>query len=182
LVLEDKAREEMKDEGLITGHLEISHSIDIKYSGQIHELTIPVPRQLWTQEEVTLKIREMFIDKYQKLYGKGSAYTKGGIELVALNVDILGRLQKPLFETERSSEMDVSGAIKTYREAYFKDMKRFIKTPIYDMQQIQHGHHIQGPAIIESSKTTVVILPHQEGVIDGFLNVVIDHWGKEANK
>ena len=175
LALERKAREEMEKEGLNSVDLEISHSIDVKYSGQIHELTVPVPRERWTKEEVTQKIKQIFMEKYEMIYGKGSAYTRGGVEIVALNVDILGRLQKPLFKPEEPMGGDGSEAIKTYREAYFKEAKGFVRTPVYDMGAIGHGHQIAGPAIFESPQTTVVILPHQRCVVDSYRNIVIDH-------
>jgi len=173
--LENRAREEMKEEGLSAIDLEVSYSIDVKYSGQIHELTIPVPRKQWTQEEASQEIKRIFMEKYEMVYGKGAAYTKGGVEIVALNVDILGKLPKPVFKPEDSVVGDESRAIKTFRDAFFKQAKGFVRTPIYDMELIKPGHRIQGPAIIESSQTTVVILPNQIGLVDNYRNIVIDH-------
>jgi len=175
LTLERSARDEVKEEGLSTIDLEVSYSIDVKYSGQIHELSIPVPRKQWTQEEVSQEIKRIFMEKYELVYGRGSAYTKGGVEIVALNVDILGRLPKPVFKPEDSTVGDESKAIKTFREAFFKEMKGFVKTPIYDMELIKARHRIQGPAIIESARTTVVILPNQEGIVDNYRNIAIAH-------
>jgi len=175
LDLEENARQEMKEEGLSTVDLEIAHSIDVKYSGQIHELTVSVPRKQWGKEEVTQKIKKIFMERYEMVYGRGSAYTHGGVEIVGLNVDILGRLQKPFFKSEEPTLANGSEAIKTYREAYFKEAGGFVRTPIYEMRAIRHGHRIKGPAILESTQTTIVILPHQTGVIDGYRNIVIDH-------
>jgi len=109
------------------------------------------------------------------VYGKGSAYTKGGVEIVALNVDILGRLPKAVFKSDEPLAGGESGAIKTYREAFFKEAGGFVKTPIYNMDLTKTGYRIRGPAIIESTRTTVVILPNQTGVIDNYRNIVIDH-------
>ena len=179
LSLEEKAREEMKEEGLTTTELEISHSIDVKYSGQIHELTIPVPRKHWGKEEVTQKIKQIFMEKYEMVYGKGSAYTQGGVEIVALNVDVIGRLAKPVFQPEERTVGGGAEAIKTYREAYFKETKGFVRTPVYDTMAIKYGYCIEGPAILESPQTTIVILPHQKGAVDGYRNIVIDHRERE---
>jgi N-methylhydantoinase A len=54
-------------------------------------------------------------------------------------------------------------------------LKGFVRTPVYDMQAIRDGHRINGPAILESTQTTVVILPHQTGVVDGYRNILIEH-------
>jgi N-methylhydantoinase A len=175
LALEERALEEMKEEGLSTVGVEVFHSIDVKYGGQIHELTVPIPLKQWTQEEVSQEIKRIFMEKYEMIYGKGAAYTKGGVEIVALNVDIIGRLPKVSFQIEEPAAGDGTEAIKTYREAYFKDAKGFVTTPIYDMRLIRQDHRIQGPAIIESPQTTVVILPNQKGIVDSYKNIVIDH-------
>jgi N-methylhydantoinase A len=175
LLLEKRAQEEMKEEGLSMIDLEISYSMDVKYSGQIHELNISVPRKQWVQEEVSREIRRIFMEKYEMVYGKGAAYTKGGVEVVALNVDILGKLPKPIFQPENFVVGDGSEAIKTFREVFFGEIGHFIRIPIFDMQLIKPGHQIQGPAIIESSQTTVVILPNRKGVVDNYRNIVIEN-------
>ncbi len=173
--LEKRAKDEVQEEGLSITDLEVSYSIDVKYGGQIHELTIPVPQKRWDQKEVTGEIKRIFMERYEMIYGKGSAYTKGGVEIVALNVDILGRLPKAVFKLDESSAGSESKAIKAYRQAFFKEAKGFLKTPVYDMELTRAGHRIEGPAIIESPRTTVVILPSQTGVVDSYRNIVIDH-------
>jgi len=175
LALEEKALEDMREEGVSTERSEVVHSIDVKYGGQIHEITVSIPRKQWKQEEVSQEIKRIFMDKYEMIYGKGAAYTKGGVEIVALNVDVIGRLPKVSFQLDEPQGGNGAKAIKTYREAYFKEANGFVMTPIYDMQLIGHGHEIQGPAIIESPQTTVVILPHQKGSVDGYKNIVIDY-------
>ncbi len=174
-VLEARARDEVKEEGLSVVDLEVSCSIDVKYGGQIHELTVTVPRKHWSQDEVTESIKRIFMDRYEMVYGKGSAYTKGGVEIVALNVDILGRLPKAVFKSEEPTTGGESKALKAHRDAFFKETNGFVKTPVYDMSLTRAGHRIQGPAIIESPRTTVVILPNQTGVVDNYRNIVIDH-------
>jgi len=59
LILEQRALEEVKEEGLSIVDMEVSHSIDVKYGGQIHELTIPAPRKQWSQDEVSEEIKQI---------------------------------------------------------------------------------------------------------------------------
>jgi len=65
-------------------------------------------------------------------------------------------------------------AFKSFRNGYFKKFRRYVNTPIYDLEKVQYGNVIEGPAILESPQTTVVIPPDQKGLMDGFRNVVIE--------
>jgi hypothetical protein len=60
------------------------------------------------------------LEKYEMVYGKGSAYTREALRSLVLNVDILGRLQKPSFKPEESMMSDISKTIKTYRKLTLK--------------------------------------------------------------
>ncbi len=174
-ILEQKALEEMEHEGLSTEDIGITYSVDMKYSGQIHELTIPLQRDKKIYKDLTENLKQNFIQRYELIYGKGAAYTRGGIEVVALNVEVIGRLPKPAFYAEKRCQEDASAAIKGRRPAFFRKVNGFVDTPIYNIESIRFGNRIQGPGIIESSETTIVILPHQEGFVDEYRNIIIEH-------
>lgn len=173
--LETKALDDMKGEGLAANELEITYSLDMKYSGQIHEITIPCKRDSGSYKAFNEEIKRDFIEKYELVYGKGSAYTYGGVEIVGINVDILGQLPKPSFAPDKSFSEDASGAIKGKRKAFFGKANGFIDTPVYDSDRVKFGNRIRGPAILEGSETTILILPDQEGLVDKFKNIVIEH-------
>ena len=46
-------------------------------------------------------------------------------------------------------------------------------TDIYDYNKLRQGNTVDGPAVIEASKTTIVVQPGQKGFIDEFLNTKI---------
>jgi N-methylhydantoinase A/acetophenone carboxylase len=57
------------------------------------------------------------------------------------------------------AENAVDVALKGSRMAYWPEVSKEVDTPVYDQTKLQHGHLIQGPALIESEYTTVVIPP-----------------------
>jgi N-methylhydantoinase A/oxoprolinase/acetone carboxylase beta subunit len=48
-----------------------------------------------------------------------------------------------------------------------------VDTDIYIFDKLQAGNIIKGPAIIEATKTTIVIHPDQTASVDEYLNVRI---------
>ena len=77
------------------------------------------------------------------------------IEEVKLHA--VGR-RRPFELTERPiSSEDASAALKRKRQVYFKDAGGFIETDCYDGDLLQPGHVIAGPAVVEETKTTVVV-------------------------
>lgn len=174
LDLEKKILKEMDREGIEAVNVSLRRSIDVKYSGQIHELTVSVPTKKWNRETVTNEIKSIFMENYEGVYGKGAAYTRGGAEIVAFNVDAIGELHKPRLKKGKKANPNPERAVKSFRDVYFKMFRRYVNTPIYDLEKVQYGNVIEGPAILESPQTTVVIPPDQKGLVDGFRNVIIE--------
>jgi N-methylhydantoinase A/oxoprolinase/acetone carboxylase beta subunit len=52
-------------------------------------------------------------------------------------------------------------------------MGGFVKTPCYDANRLHYGHVIEGPAIVEEAKTTVVVPRGAELTVDAYGNYVV---------
>jgi N-methylhydantoinase A len=66
---------------------------------------------------------------------------------------------------------DASKAIKETRAVYFRGGYR--ETPIYDRRDLQAGHALQGPAVVEAVDTTVLVHPGQGLAIDEYGNLLM---------
>ncbi len=77
------------------------------------------------------------------------------IETVKLHAVAKRRSLK--MDSEPLSGEDASAALKRNRQVYFDQKEGFTDTPCYDSERLRHGNVIVGPAIIEGTKTTVVI-------------------------
>jgi N-methylhydantoinase A len=63
-------------------------------------------------------------------------------------------------------------ALKGYRDVYWKE--GFAKTAIYKQMKLESGNVVQGPAIIESDDTTIVIPGGKKYTVDNLLNGIIE--------
>jgi N-methylhydantoinase A/oxoprolinase/acetone carboxylase beta subunit len=54
---------------------------------------------------------------------------------------------------------------------YTEEPASFVSTPIYEFGHMKPGMEINGPGIIESTVTTIVVNPRDTAVMDEFQNV-----------
>ena len=75
-------------------------------------------------------------------------------------------------QEEVTCNVDLSGALKGIRKAYFRDSGGYIDCPIYDRYKLTAGSRINGPAIIEEQESTAVMSPRDSVSVDRWLNLV----------
>ena len=112
-----------------------------------------------------------FHARHEALYGWGDPDMP---VLIALQkVRAIAR-RKPLTLTRHElAGPDAAAARKRQRRAYFKESGGFVETPCYAGERLKPGNVITGPAIIEESKTTVVIPPGSEVTVDACENYLV---------
>jgi N-methylhydantoinase A/oxoprolinase/acetone carboxylase beta subunit len=59
------------------------------------------------------------------------------------------------------------------RSIYWSDLKRAATTPIYDGALLIAGNRLAGPAVVETTDTTVVVHPGRTLKVDAFGNFEI---------
>jgi N-methylhydantoinase A len=112
-----------------------------------------------------------FHEKHETLY----SYKEVGspTELQSLRLVAFGKLLQPSPMRQAKAAKDLSQAIKMKRNVYFVEEGGFIGTPIYDEQSLSFGHEFEGPAVIESATTTIVVPPKTRLVVDEYGNYII---------
>jgi len=129
-------------------------SADIRFIGQGYETNISL-RESDFSELSREKIRKLFDDTYENLYGR--TYPESPIEFVTFRVR--ARLpERPL----RLPQLGKKGgslekATKGQRHAYSPIDSTFILYNIYDRYSLYPGASFDGPAIIEEKESTVII-------------------------
>ena len=71
-------------------------------------------------------------------------------------------------------DRDASGARRDTRPAYWPELGGFVETTVYQLEELKNGNQIEGPALIESPHTTVVVPPNAIYTVDQYLNGVIE--------
>jgi N-methylhydantoinase A len=79
--LERQAKALMANESIAEKRQRFEFSLDVRHRGQINEVEVPLPStRLASQYETDL--RKRFVERYEKLYGRGSALAGAQLEIV----------------------------------------------------------------------------------------------------
>jgi N-methylhydantoinase A len=172
--LEKRASQLMKSEGITPRRQRFEFSLDVRHKGQINEVEIPLPwDRLPSSYETAL--RKLFVDRYEKLYGRGSALAGAQLEIVVCRLRARALTPRPRLVEARSSGKTIPGAAKRKaRSIYWPDLGRFRATPVFDGEKLVSGNQIKGPAIVETADTTVVVHPGRTLRVDALGNFEIN--------
>ncbi len=170
--MEGQAKAELTKEGIKEQAISMTRFAELRYKGQINEVSTKVPKgnidQNWANDMI-----ENFERTYEALYGKGSGFRQGGIEVVAFRVEAVGKRKKPQLAKQVEVSLTASPPLKAKRNCYWREFGKFVESPIYDGIKIVRGNLINGPAIIELPTTTVVVHPKQRLEVDEYGNLLI---------
>ena len=86
-------------------------------------------------------------------------------------------LEKPSKKEHVSTLFPASASARTgFRSVYWSDLGKATKTPIYDGSLISFGQQVNGPAVVETTDTNIVVQPKQVLHVDALGNFEL-HFG-----
>ncbi|MDY6862786.1 MAG: hydantoinase/oxoprolinase family protein [Thermodesulfobacteriota bacterium] len=170
--LEKRGHADMKEEGFKREEIIANYELEARYGGQLWEVIFSSPvKRIESIHDFNI-ITDSFEKEYQRLYGKGAMYPNGGFEIITMALRLSVAPVKPGIIQKGYKGEDPLSAIKGERKVFFDN--RFLNTPIYSMEKLEHGYTIKGPAIIEGTETTLVVPPDRKITVDGYLNMVME--------
>jgi N-methylhydantoinase A len=170
----ERALSDLRAAGFEESDVLVNRSVDMRYRYQVHELNVPFPAGTTA---ITAKEMEalytLFDNLYEKAFGQGSGYREAGKEILTFRLTATGLLKKPDIKAERLQSSDGAQALKGRRDVYFEEERKFVSTRVYDFTKMQPGVEFDGPAIIESPVTTIVVNPKDHAAMDEYFNIRI---------
>ena len=164
--LEAKGREDLAGDGFAEDKISIRRSLDMRYTGQVHECTVEIDPFEVTEDRLQ-DIKDAFHAWHKELYTYDEPHS--AIEVVNVESTIAGHVDKPDRMTIAAGN-GAESALKGSREMVFSRDGSMKETPVYDGAQMGAGDTLKGPAVIEEVTTTIVVEPgwtvnlHDSGV------------------
>ena len=157
--LEKRAKQTMAEEGIAESRQRFEFSLDVRHKGQINEVEVLLPSiRLASQYEGDL--RKRFVGRYEQLYGRGSALAGAILEIVVCRLRARALTPQPRLVRARKTSFRIPvAAVRKKREIYWPDLKKKRPTAVYDGERLVSGNSVPGPAIVETSDTSVVVPP-----------------------
>jgi N-methylhydantoinase A len=149
------------------GTMRCDRSVDMRYGEQVFEINVPLDGVDWRDQPLA-QIVERFHRRHEELY----TYAQRDQEavLVNLRVAVVGALpglpQEPALRSAAPSPP--FGERRIY-------LDEFLTAPVYAFDRLAPGQTIDGPAIIESAMTTILLRPRERAVTTplGWLDIAL---------
>jgi len=166
-----EARQVLGEIGISPADTVLRRSLDMRYIGQFHEVEVTeVPLGTIGPAELQ-EIVESFHLRHKELY----TFHMPDREVEFLNARLKATAKQEaltLGEIPEASQ-DISQALKRKRLCLWNLPKGYEDTPVYDGNKLAAGHTVPGPAVIEETKTTVVIPASFVCQVDRFKNYIL---------
>ena len=183
--MENRAREELRQEGLPVDRMTAHRFLDARYVGQSFELTIDYPAPSSRRSDLQRAIANRFYQAHMQRFGYADRME--AVEIVNLRLKLELEVEKPsprlgnsLEDTDpkpgqsssSKSESDASAALIEEAEVVFRE--GVLTTGLYQRERLMPGNRIDGPALLLQLDTTIVVPPGWGGVVDPFGNLILE--------
>jgi N-methylhydantoinase A len=157
-------------EGVAPAQRRLVRTLDLRYRGQSHELTVTVPAGALSAPDVE-RILEQFHQAHARAYGY--AAREDAVELVNVRLTAIGVSPKARFKDLSKGSGDCHAAMKGHRAVWFSEAPGFTDCPIVDRYHLHWDDVVPGPAVIEEFDSTTVVHPGYEALVDQHGNLLL---------
>jgi len=151
----------------------VALSLDLRYVGQNYELSVLIAETLLGEGEAEAIVR-LIADRFHALHDTNYGHSDPSAEIEVINYRCVarGRLYRGAMPAARTMRQPTP-APRSVREVWF-GVAGALRTPIYERDDLDPGHRIEGPAVIEQMDTTTLVMPGTTATIDAALNLILE--------
>jgi N-methylhydantoinase A len=165
---------DMEQEGLarlrasFDGPVRVRRSVEMRYGEQIFEITVPLDDIDWDIDDPLPQIVERFHNRHEELYTY--ALRDQDAVLVNARAAVIGVL--PSVPQEPALQARPDAAPRGERRVWLRD---WVSVPVFEFDDLAPGQAIDGPAIVESAMTTVLLRPGNNATVTpyGWLDIAV---------
>ncbi|GAA4546562.1 hydantoinase/oxoprolinase family protein [Pseudonocardia xishanensis] len=175
--LAEEARSAIRSEGFADSDIGFRRSADLRFQGQIFELSLPLPDRPLTVEDLP-GIAADFHALYEETYGAGTVWRGAGVLMLNVSVTVVGRREhrSPFREQEAEAEPFAPEPVAT-RTVHLPMTGQQAQVPVYSAADLTPGARAQGPEIVDEGDTTIFTPPGHGLRRDRFFNYVLSREG-----
>ncbi len=148
--LAQQGRRELEEASFGPERQRFEASLDMRYLGQAFELSVPIPFDIASVDEIDAAFRKVYADRY------GDA-PDGGSEIVNYRLTAWGVADKPTLPELDASDRSRDAAVKGDRQVVFGG--KTITTPVHERGLMPLDQAVAGPALIEERGAVTVVPP-----------------------
>jgi N-methylhydantoinase A len=153
-----KGRDDLLRQGADPADIRSRVELDMRYGNQLAQIGVVSPFEQLTSQREVLELLELFSDLYAHRYGKGSQAPEAGVRINVIRVVSYVERDKFDMQPTDAEPRPAPNPIK-WRECHFPGLDGVVKAAVYDSAELEEGHVVEGPAVIETPRTTYLAEP-----------------------
>jgi N-methylhydantoinase A/oxoprolinase/acetone carboxylase beta subunit len=150
------------------GAVHVDRSVDVRYRGQAHQLTVPAPGGPVTASTITA-IGRAFAEHYHATYG---ITLDAPTEMVNFRVRLLRNVEK-LSPLPHDPATEVLTPVPAGQSSVVICGTDAASCPVHRWAALEPGMQLERPAIVEGADTTVAVPPHCQVELDRWRNLIL---------
>ena len=150
------------------GHVSISRSADMRYGEQIYEVDVSLDDVDFSDDDLMKSISDRFHKRHEELF----TYSLPDQDAVLVNGRLAAIGALPDLPKEPKTEARAASGHHTTRKIF---LAGWVDAPVFNLEELVPSQEIAGPAIIESSTTTVVLRSDDKAEVTDnlWLNILV---------
>ena len=164
--MELEGRGRLKD--AFDGDVSISRSADMRYGEQIYEVDVSLEDVDFSDDDLLKSISDRFHKRHEELF----TYSLPDQDAILVNGRLAAIGALPDLPQEPKTEVRAASGHRTTRRIF---LAGWVDAPIFNLEELVPSQKIEGPAIIESSTTTVVLRYNDKAEVTDnlWLNILV---------
>lgn len=166
-----RVRELLKQESVADQDVVVEYQMDIRYLGQEHTLSVPVPRHFTDSDKADAG--RAFDARHLAVYGHNAPEEPK--ELVSIRAIGIGTVRKPRLKNIASGEPRPPSEACTGVRQVYRGGGLYEGFDTFRRERLLAGNMISGPAVIEEAMATTVVESNQTCSVDPYGNLIISY-------
>jgi N-methylhydantoinase A/acetophenone carboxylase len=156
--LKEAARRDIRGEGFSPEHA--SYSLELMGDGTLKGVRIHTEKLLLGSEQDVKELCTKFT-------------TKGPISISAMTLNARVPMPHLTAKKFKMGKTDSNKAMKTSRQVYWSPTSGYQNTPVYELELLEPGNVVVGPAVVDAKDTTYVIPLGMSLQMDKYSNAIM---------
>jgi acetone carboxylase beta subunit len=163
--LREKVLEEFSKSGFYEKDIRFSLLLRVQYMGQLRDLEVNTGLERLEGAQALDGAIDSFEGLYAKVYARAARSPELGFIITQVVVSGKVDVEKPVIPTRPlKGESPPSNASKGERDVFWGE--KWFPATVWEMEHLEEGNRLQGPAIVESPATTMVVPPEASVYLD----------------